>query len=73
LKALATQLHGNAEPAASSSSSTATEPSPAQGSKRKDKVPASPEDSNNDDKDIAKFVPGGKSSSLVQASGALLQ
>jgi len=72
LKALATQLHVNMEPAASSSSSTTTEPSPAQGSKCKDKAPTSSEDSDNDDKDIAKFIPGGKSSSLAQGAGALL-
>jgi len=72
LKALATQLHINVELATSFSSSTATEPSPVQGSKHKDKAPTSPEDSNNDDEDIAKFVLGGKSSSLAQGSGALL-
>jgi len=72
LKALVTQLHLNMELAASSSSSTTTEPSPVQGSKSKDKAPASSEDSNDDDEDIAKFVLGGKSSSLTQGSGALL-
>jgi len=72
LKALATQLHANMELATSSSSSTTTEPSPAQGSKRKDKAPTSLEDSNDDDKDIAKFVLGGKSLSLAQGSDALL-
>jgi len=72
LKALATQLHVNVEPAPSSSSSTTMEPSPVQGSKCKDKAPASPKDSNDDDKDIAKFVLGGKSLSLAQGSGALL-
>jgi len=66
LKALATQLHVNVEPAAPSSSSTAMEPSPAQGNRRKDKAPMSPEDSEDDNKDISKSIPGGKSLSLVQ-------
>jgi len=64
LKALATQLHINVELAAPSSSSTAMEPSPAQGNRCKDKAPASPEDSKDDNKDISKSVLGGKSSSL---------
>jgi len=72
LKALATQLHINMELAASSSSSTATEPSPAQGNGHKDKTPTSPEDSKDDNKDMSKSVPGGKSSSLAQGSGAPL-
>jgi len=48
------------------------EPSPAQGNRRKDKAPISLEDSNDDNKDISKSVPGGKSSSLAQGSDALL-
>jgi len=43
LKALMTQLHINMELATSSSSSTTMEPSPAQGSKYKDKAPTSQE------------------------------
>jgi len=72
LKALVTQLHINMEPAAPSSSSTAMEPSPAQGNRCKDKAPTSPEDSNDDNEDIYKSVPGGKSLSLAQGSGAPL-
>jgi len=72
LKALVTQLHINVEPAAPSSSSTATEPSPAQGNRCKDKAPVSPEDSEDDDEDISKSIPGGKSLFLVQGSGAPL-
>jgi len=72
LKAIVAQLLTNVELAAPSSSSTATEPSPAQGNRCKDKAPASPEDSNDDDKDISKFLLGGKSSSLMQGSGAPL-
>jgi len=72
LKALATQLHVNVELAAPSSSSTATEPSPVQGNRCKDKAPESLEDSNDDNKDISKSVLGGKSLSLAQGSGALL-
>jgi len=72
LKALATQLHVNMEPDAPSSSSTATEPSPGQGNRCKDKAPVSPEDSKDDNEDMSKSIPGGKSSSLVQGSGAPL-
>jgi len=72
LKALATQLHVNIEPAAPSSSSTATEPSPVQGNRCKDKAPVSLEDSKDDNKDISKSIPGGKSSSLAQGSGTPL-
>jgi len=72
LKALATQLHISLEPAASSSSSAATEPSPAQGSRRKDKAPASPEDSKDEDEDMSKSVLGGKSLSLAQGSDSPL-
>jgi len=72
LKALATQLHINVEPATPSSSSTATEPSPVQGNRCKDKAPTSPEDSKDDNKDISKSVLGGKSSSLAQGSGTAL-
>jgi len=73
LRALATQLHITVNPAASSSSSSAaTEPSPVQDSRRKDKAPASPEDSEDEDKDMSKSVPGGKSSSLAQGSDAPL-
>jgi len=69
LKALATQLHLSVDPAASSSSSSATtEPSPVQDSRHKDKAPASPEDSKDEDKDMSKSIPGGKSSSLAQGS-----
>jgi len=67
LKALVTQLHVSVEPAASSSSSSAAmEPSPAQDSRCKDKAPASLEDSKDEDKDMSKSIPGGKSSSLTQ-------
>jgi len=59
LKALATQLRINMEPATPSSSSTATEPSPVQGIRHKDKAPTSLEDFNDDNKDISKSVPGG--------------
>jgi len=69
LKALMTQLHINVEPAAPSSSSTAMEPSPAQGNRHKDKAPTSPEDSEDDDEDMSKSLPGGKSLSLTQGSG----
>jgi len=72
LKALATQLHVNMEPAAPSSSSTATEPSPAQVNRCKDKAPTSPEDSEDDNEDISKSVLGGKSLSLKQGSGTPL-
>jgi len=72
LEALSTQLQVNVELAAPSSSSTAMEPSPAQGNRRKDKAPASPEDSNGDDEDISKSILGGKSLSLMQGSGAPL-
>jgi len=73
LKALATQLHISVDLAASSSSSSAaTEPSPVQDSRRKDKAPTSPEDSEDEDKDMSKSVPGGKSSSLAQGSDAPL-
>jgi len=72
LKALVTQLHVNVEPATPSSSSTAMEPSPAQGNRRKDKAPMSPEDSKDDNEDISKPIPGGKSLSLAQGSGASL-
>jgi len=68
LKALATQLHISVELATSSSSSSTTEPSPAQGSRLKDKAPASLEDSKDEDEDMSKSIPGGKSSSLVQGS-----
>jgi len=60
------------ELAAPSSSSTAMEPSPVQGNRHKDKAPASLEDSEDDDKDMSKSVPGGKSLSLAQGSGAPL-
>jgi len=72
MEALATQLHINVKPAAPSSSSTAMEPSPAQGNRHKDKAPASPEDSDDDNEVISKSVLGGKSSSLAQGSGAPL-
>jgi len=72
MKALATQLQVNMELATPSSSSTATEPSPAQGNRLKDKAPASLEDSDDDNEDISKSIPGGKSLSLTQGSGALL-
>jgi len=61
LKALTTQLHVNVEPATPSSSSTATKPSPAQGNRCKDKAPMSLEDSKDDNEDMSKSVPGGKS------------
>jgi len=48
------------------------EPLPAKGSKSQDKAPATLEDSNNDNKDLVKFVLGGKSLSLAQGSGAFL-
>jgi len=72
LKALATQLHINMELATPSSSSTATEPSPVQGNRHKDKAPMSPEDSEDDNEDMSKSVPGGKSLSLAQGSGTPL-
>jgi len=72
LKALATQLHISMEPAASSSSSAAMEPSPVQGNRLKDKAPVSPEDSEDEDKDMSKSIPGGKSLSLAQGSDAPL-
>jgi len=48
------------------------EPSPAQDSRRKDKAPASQEDSKDEDKGMSKSVPGGKSLSLMQGSDAPL-
>jgi len=73
LRAVATQFHVIMDPAASSSSSSAaTEPSPAQDSRRKDKAPGSPEDSKDEDEDISKSAPGGKSLSLAQGSDAPL-
>jgi len=73
LRALATQFHVTVDPAASSSSSSATtEPSPAQDSRHKDKAPGSLEDSKDEDKDMSKSAPGGKSSSLAQGSDAPL-
>jgi len=72
LKALVTQLHINMEPAAPSSSSTAMEPSPAQGNRCKDKAPTSLEDSKDDNKDMSKSILGGKSLFLKQGSGAPL-
>jgi len=44
----------------------------AQGNRCKDKAPTSLEDSNNNNKDIYKSIPGGKSLSLAQGSGATL-
>jgi len=71
LRALATQFHVTVDPAASSSSSSAaTEPSPVQDSRRKDKAPGSPEDSKDEDEDMSKSALGGKSASLVQGSDA---
>jgi len=72
LTALATQLHISVEPAASSSSSTTTEPSPVQGNRHKDKAPMSLEDSKDEDEDMSKSIPGGKSLSLAQGSDAPL-
>jgi len=73
LRALVTQFHIIVDLAASSSSSsTATEPSPAQDSRRKDKAPGSPKDSKDEDEDMSKSAPGGKSSSLAQGSDAPL-
>jgi len=73
LRALVTQFHVIVDPAASSSSSSAaTEPSPVQDSRHKDKAPGSPEDSKDEDEDMSKSAPGGKSSSLAQGSDAPL-
>jgi len=73
LRALATQFHITMDPAASSSSSSAaTEPSPAQDSRHKDKAPGSLEDSKDEDKDMSKSAGGGKSTSLAQGSDAPL-
>jgi len=43
-----------------------------QDSRHKDKAPASPEDSKDEDEDMSKSIPGGKSLSLVQGSDAPL-
>jgi len=73
LRALATQFHVTVDPAASSSSSSATtEPSPAQDSRCKDKAPGSLEDSKDEDEDMSKSALGGKSSSLAQGSDSPL-
>jgi len=73
LRALATQFHVTVDPATSSSSSSAaTEPSPVQDSRRKDKAPGSLEDSKDEDEDMSKSALGSKSASLMQGSDAPL-